>query len=120
MTTTKLIAGAMIVSAAAFALPTFAQIYIDKAPPPPRQERYEPRAGYTWVPGVWQWKNNRHDWVPGHYVAERKGHRYERDRWVQHEDNNKWTYQRGGWSQDSDGDGTPDRVDRHPNDPTRR
>jgi hypothetical protein len=51
-------------------------------------------------------------------VAERKGYRWERDRWVQHD--NRWTMQHGGWSRDSDGDGTPDRVDSQPNNPRRQ
>jgi len=118
MKTTKFLLGALIVSASAFALPSFADVYIDLAPPRPRVERYEPRAGYAWIPGNWQWKNGRHDWVAGHYVADRKGYRYEGDRWVQN-DKNKWGYQHGGWSYDRDGDGTPDRTDRAPNNPNR-
>lgn len=119
MKTTKLLLGAMMVSASAVALPAFADIYIELAPPASRSERYEPRAGHAWAPGAWNWNNGKHDWVPGRYVAERKGYRYERDRWVQH-DNNKWAYQRGGWAQDADRDGTPDRSDRFPNNPNRK
>ena len=119
MKTTKLLLGAMMVSASAVALPSFADIYIQTAPPPPRHERLEPRDGYIVAPGAWNWTNNKHVWAPGHYVVERKGYRYQNDRWVQH-DNKKWAYQRGGWAQDSDGDGTPDRADRYPNNPNRK
>jgi hypothetical protein len=35
-------------------------------------------------------------------------------------DNNKWTMQRGGWSRDSDHDGTPDRSDNYPNNPRKQ
>jgi hypothetical protein len=119
MKTNRLLLGAMMISAGAFSLPSFAQIYIETAPPARRVERFEARPGQVYVAGSWQWVNGKHEWVPGHYVSERRGYRYENDRWVQH-DNNKWMYQRGGWAQDSDGDGVPDRSDRRPNDPTRR
>jgi hypothetical protein len=119
MKATKLLVGTLMVSASALALPSFADVYIRQAPPPPRAEQFEPRDGQAWVPGVWQWNHGKHEWVSGHYVAERKGYRYERDRWVQH-DNKQWAYQRGGWAQDSDGDGTPDRLDRYPNNPNRK
>lgn len=87
--------------------------------PARRVERMEPRAGFVIVPGNWQWRNSRHHWVPGRYVAERKGYNYRGDRWVQH-DNRRWMMQRGGWSRDTDGDGTPDRSDARPNNPSRQ
>lgn len=119
MKTTKLLLGAMIVSASAVSLPSFAEVYIQVAPPAPRVERFEPRVGYVVVPGSWNYNHGQYVWAPGRYVAERKDYRYQNDRWVQH-DNKKWQYQRGGWSQDRDHDGTPDRNDRAPNNPNRQ
>jgi WXXGXW repeat (2 copies) len=115
-----LLAGAMIAALGGFSLPSYAaSVYINVDPPAPRSERFEPRAGYVVVPGAWEWRNGKHEWTAGHYVAERKGYNYQPDRWVQH-DNKKWTMQQGGWSRDSDGDGVPDRLDNHPNDPRRK
>jgi hypothetical protein len=120
MVTRKILIAAIATTLAGFALPSYAEdVYIQVAPPVRRVERYEPRAGYVWVPGVWVWKDGKHEWVAGHHVAERKGYRYAPDRWVIH-DNDKWTYQRGGWNRDSDGDGTPDRLDSQPNNPYRK
>lgn len=114
------LAGALVASFAAFSLPAqAASLYISIDPPAPRVEHFEPRAGYVIVPGVWEYRRGKHEWVAGHYVAERKGYRYEHSRWVKHE-NNRWTMQQGGWSRDSDGDGVPDRLDAHPYDPRRR
>jgi len=116
-----LLASAMAASLVSFTLPAVAaaSVYIDVAPPAPRIEHFDARAGYVVVPGYWGWEHGKHHWVEGHYVAERKGYRYEHDRWVQH-DNNKWTMQRGGWGRDSDGDGVPDRQDNHPNNPNKQ
>ena len=114
-----LLAGLAAASFAAFALPAFAETYIRIDPPAPRMEHHDAREGYAWVPGAWHWQNKKHVWTEGHYVKERKGYRYEKDRWVMH-DNNQWTMQRGGWSRDSDGDGTPDRSDNSPNNPRRQ
>ena len=72
-----------------------------------------------WDTAGFDFEHGEHPGVGGHHVAERKGYRYENDRWVRH-DNNKWTMQRGGWSRDSDGDGTPDRSDNAPNNPRRQ
>jgi hypothetical protein len=113
-----LLAGLVAASFAAISMPTFATVYVTVDPPPLRHEVMEPRAGFVIVPGNWEWRNNRHHWVAGHYVAERKGYNWQGNRWVQH-DNRRWTMQQGGWARDSDGDGVPDRNDNHPNDPRR-
>jgi hypothetical protein len=116
----NLLAGLIAASFGAIALPSYAaDIYVTIDPPARRIERMEPRTGYVVVPGNWVWRNKKHEWVPGRYVAERKGYSYYGDRWVQH-DNKKWTNQRGGWARDSDGDGTPDRNDNAPNNPRRQ
>lgn len=116
----KLLIAAIATTLAGFALPSFADdVYVDVAPPSRRHEKVEHRKGYVWVPGVWEWRNGKHEWVAGHLVAEKHGYRYEPDRWVRH-DNDKWAFQRGGWNKDSDGDGTPDRLDNHPNNPRKQ
>lgn len=122
VTRKTLLAGAIVAAFAGFSLPSYAaSVYINVDPPAPRVEKFEQRPGQVYVPGVWEWHNGKHEWMAGHYVAEKKGYRYQPDRWVMH-DNNKWTMQQGGWSRnlDSDGDGVPDRVDNHPNDPRRK
>lgn len=119
MVTRKLLAAAIAATLAGFALPSLAaDLYINIGPPERRIERVETRAGYLWVPGAWEYKNGKHEWNKGRLVAERKGYRYQSDRWVTHNDN-QWTFQRGGWNRDSDGDGTPDRMDSQPNNPRR-
>jgi hypothetical protein len=115
----KTLAALVAASFAVLALPSYAEIYISIDPPARRAETYENRAGYVWAPGYWDWRNGKHEWVGGRHVAERKGYRWEHDRWVQL-DNNKWHMQRGGWSRDSDGDGTPDRMDNYPNNPRKQ
>jgi hypothetical protein len=115
-----LLAGAIVASFAGFSLPSYAaSVYISIDPPARRVEHFDPRPGYVVVPGAWSYTNNKYVWVPGHYVAERQGYRYQPDRWVMH-DNKKWTKQQGGWQRDSDHDGTPDRYDNAPNNPYRK
>lgn len=112
------LAGAMAAAFVAFSVPAFAEVYISIDPPARRVEHFDARPGYIIVPGVWDYRNGKHEWVAGHYEAERKGYRYQNDRWVKHD--NGWTMQHGGWSRDSDGDGTPDRLDNAPNNPRRQ
>lgn len=120
MIRTKLLSSLVAASFVAIALPSYAaSVYINVDPPKRRVEHMEPRAGYVVVPGVWEYRKGKYEWVSGHYVAEQKGYRYESDRWVRH-DNNKWIMQRGGWAHDADGDGVPDNKDRRPNDPHRQ
>ena len=70
------------------------------APPPPRIEPMPPpRAGYTWVPGYWDWQNHRHVWVVGHWAPERRGYHWLRHRWVLRD--GRWHLQQGGWAADA-------------------
>jgi YXWGXW repeat-containing protein len=109
-----------------------ADVFVRVAPPAPRTEVVPPaRRGYVWTPGYWDWRGNRHVWVNGHYVRERRGYHYATPSW--HEQNGRWVLQRGGWARgdrdhdgvpnradrDRDGDGVPNRVDSNPNNPRR-
>jgi Skp family chaperone for outer membrane proteins len=54
-----------------------------EAPPPPREEKYDARAGSVWVRGQWDWKGSKWDWVPGHWERERTGKKWRDVRWEQ-------------------------------------
>jgi hypothetical protein len=91
-------------------------VSIGVAPPALRYEAIPvARRGYVWVPGYWNWHRNRHVWVSGTWVRERRGYVYQPHRWEQRD--GQWYMNRGRW--DRDGDGIPDRRDRHPNNPYR-
>ena len=71
-------------------------IVIGNAPPPPRFESVpQPRRGYAWAPGYWNWDGQRHVWAAGQWQQERNGQQYQRAEWVR--DNNNWRLNRGGW-----------------------
>ncbi|HEV7576174.1 MAG TPA: YXWGXW repeat-containing protein [Caldimonas sp.] len=109
-------AASATISASAVAAP-----YIDVrvAPPPPRTEVVPAaRAGYAWVPGYWDWRGHRHVWMSGHWERARRGYVYREPRWEQSGD--RWRLNRGMWARgDRDGDGVPNAVDRHPDNPRR-
>ncbi|MDC8756549.1 YXWGXW repeat-containing protein [Janthinobacterium fluminis] len=97
--------------------------YLQIAPPPPRHERM-PRArhGYLWSPGYWEWRGQRYAWVPGAWLAERRGYDYRQPNWSQRDGH--WYMEPGRWHRhggrgDRDGDGVPNRHDRHPDNPRR-
>jgi hypothetical protein len=52
-----------------------------EAPPAPREENQQPRAGFVWIHGRWDWKANKWDWVPGHWERERAGKKWREARW---------------------------------------
>ena len=119
----KILTAAMIAASLggiAVATPAAAlNIYVQTAPPPARYEVVpDERRGYTWAPGYWNWRNERHQWVAGSWVHDRPGYRYHEAKWEQHDKG--WQMNRGGWKRhDRDGDGVPDRQDRHPDNPRR-
>ncbi len=66
-------------------------------PPPP--VRYEPmpqpRPGYVWAEGYWNWNGGAYVWVPGSWVRARSGYEYAQPRWEERE--RGWELHRGGW-----------------------
>ena len=117
-----------MIGAVATPLPSVAAVgvFVNIGPPPARSERVpEPRRGYVWSPGYWNWQGNKHKkhvWVKGSWLRERQGYSYQPHRWVERD--GRWNLERGRWDRaqgrDSDRDGIPDRRDAHPNDPNRR
>ncbi|GAA4027261.1 YXWGXW repeat-containing protein [Actimicrobium antarcticum] len=123
-----LTATAILISTAAL-LPTTASaqvgvnVIIGNAPPPVRYEVVpQPRRGYEWAPGYWNWSGQRHVWSRGHWERSRPGYQYMRPEWRQ--DGERWRLERGGWQRgnhgngygrgrgDQDHDGIPNRYDR--------
>jgi len=131
----KILLAAMVAtSLGSIATPAAAavDIVVQLAPPPLRAERLPPpRRGYVWVPGHWNWNGQRHVWVRGVWLAERRGYRYAHPTWEERD--GRWHMQRGRWmrgdrdrdgipdrrDRDRDGDGVSNRRDRRPDDPRR-
>ena len=95
------------------------QIYLNTAPPENRYERVPAaRKGYTWAPGYWNARDNRHVWQAGRWERNRAGYHYVQPSWTQRD--NRWQLERGRWNRgDRDGDGVPNVVDRAPSNPNR-
>lgn len=119
--------------------PGYTAYQVIPAPPPPRREAQpRPRRGQVWVQGHWEWRGQRHAWVPGQWIQARKGQHYRQPQWDQRD--GRWMMQRGGWDHDGggrngngngngwnrdgsgrdrDGDGVPNRYDSRPDNPRR-
>jgi hypothetical protein len=90
-----LVMGASAVVAPAIASAGIA-IDIDVAPPPIRVETVpDPRVGYVWAPGFWEWRDGAHVWIPGHHIREHRGYRWVPDHWDQRGPH--WHHERGHW-----------------------
>lgn len=108
---------------------TYATVVVQTAPPPPHYEAVPaPRRGMVWVPGHWEWRHHRYEWVGGMWMKARPGYAYQPPTWVERE--GRWHYDRGRWDRDRDGipnrhdrdrdgDGVPNRHDRRPDNPHR-
>ncbi len=116
----KILFTAMIAaSVGGIATPAAAAVYIQVAPPERQVEVVPaPRHGYVWAPGYWNWRGNHHVWAKGTWVRERRGYAYHSPNWV--ERNGRWSMERARWARaDRDGDGVPNSMDRHPDNPRR-
>jgi WXXGXW repeat (2 copies) len=65
------------------------------SPPPPRIEKVEPREGFVWAPGYWEWSHRSYHWVTGSYIFERRRHHWVAGQWKQ--EGGQWHYLRGRW-----------------------
>ncbi|VVE56941.1 putative signal peptide protein [Pandoraea horticolens] len=97
---------ALAVALCLASLPVLADVTLQRGPPPPRFE--DPHAapkGEFWVPGYWQWKDGRYDWVDGHTEPKRPGMRYTPPHWEETGDH-EWTLRDGAWEPSGWGPGT--------------
>ena len=96
-------------------------IIVREAPPPPRDEAVPAaRHGHVWSPGHWEYRHHHYVWVNGTWLRERNGYHYRASNWEQRD--GRWVMTRGAWQRghrDNDGDGVPNRLDDHPNNPNR-
>jgi hypothetical protein len=118
---TRILTAALLAASTWAAIPAAdaATIIVRTAPPPVRVEAMPaPRAGYQWVGGHWDWRDNRYVWVNGRWVPERRGYVYMPPTWV--EVNGQWERREARWARhDDDRDGIPNGADRHPENPVR-
>jgi ammonia channel protein AmtB len=96
----KLIIGSLVAATlGAIAVPAVAahvDLFVDVAPPPARVEVVPaPRAGFVWVPGVWEWRHHHHVWAGGHWVHARAGYLYQPAAWAQL--NGRWAWHESAW-----------------------
>lgn len=98
-----LLAAAFGAAAIPVAARTEVGVQLNFGPPPPYQYEVipEPRVGFVWAPGYWDWRGDQHVWIAGNWVRERRGYVYEPHRWVEHE--GRWRLERGHWDRDRDG-----------------
>jgi hypothetical protein len=78
--------------------PDRVQAVVAQAPPAARAENRgrRPHDGWVWVPGYWNWSNERHVWVPGMWSLPPRGfHSWEAAHWTRTKQG--WVLVRGRW-----------------------
>lgn len=93
----------LLIAAGALTMPAHAQITfnVNIAPPAPQYEAVPSMpVGQTWTPGYWGWTGERHVWVRGRPIMQRKGYRWEPDRWEQR--GGHYYLTAGNWQRDHD------------------
>lgn len=94
-----LLLGALLAAGSA----SFAEVSVNiqVAPPAPMSETPPAMApGYVWAPGYWAWHGDRHIWIHGRPIMERRGYRWQPDRWEQR--NNGYYRNSGRWERNND------------------
>ena len=73
-------------------------IVVMQAPPAAQQEvpTTRPTSSHAWVPGYWTWRNNRYEWMAGHWeVPPRSGAVWIPPRWQP--EGSSWRFYEGYW-----------------------
>ena len=65
------------------------------APPALREEKWEPRNGFVYIRGRWDWRNGEWGWTAGHYEREREHKHWREARWENK--GGSWVMVEGGW-----------------------
>ena len=55
----------------------------------------QPRAGFVWIAGQWEWKAGKYNWTPGHWERERAGKKWREARWENQ--GGHWKHVPGAW-----------------------
>lgn len=73
-------------------------VIITQAPPAPQPEAVtaRPSSDHVWVPGYWTWRNNRYEWMAGHWdLPPRSGAKWIAPRWET--ENGAYRFYEGYW-----------------------
>ncbi len=69
---------------------------VDSEPPPPRYRTVQPRSGYVWIRGHWQYLNGKWKWKVGHWERARSGYAWQPGHWERR--GNRYHWVEGRWA----------------------
>src|SRR4051812_41078049 len=70
----KIVLATLVAVSVAGPLASYAQVIVNVPPPAARHEVVPaPRHGSVWVPGHYEWRQQHHVWVSGHWIKARPG-----------------------------------------------
>jgi len=78
--------------------PATSLIIVTQAPPapPPQVVVAQPTPNHVWIPGYWTWRNERYEWMAGHWeVPPRAGAQWVNPRWEN--EGNAYRFFEGYW-----------------------
>ena len=89
--------GAYTAPLLSFAQPAELRIYVETAPPPPKESTppMSSKAGYVWSPGYWNWSGTTFVWNEGDWVKVEPSKKWVGPTWTQ--EGNKWYFTPGHW-----------------------
>ncbi len=77
--------------------PVLPLAYVDTQPPPPQDEAVpQPKAGFVWVRGYWEFLGGKWVWHGGAWQAAREGATWRDGHWERRDDHYHWV--EGRWS----------------------